>query len=125
MALFDNTSFRMIEQGLNATWYKKSVIQQNIANDSTPGYKAKTVHFKELLTNVENDMKAQIMGKAYKRLDLATYTTIETGTEFTMDGNNVDMEKEQVALADVQLQYEALANKASAEFRMIRSAIAK
>ena len=47
--LFDNTSFSLLEKSMNATWYKQKIISQNIANDSTPGYKAKTVDFKAVL----------------------------------------------------------------------------
>ena len=47
--MFKNTSFRFLEQGLDLTWQKQKIISQNIANDSTPGYKAKTAEFRVIL----------------------------------------------------------------------------
>ncbi len=125
MALFNNTSFRLLEQGLDATWLKQSVTAQNIANSDTPYYNAKTVHFEAVISEVQSDFKNRVMGESKKQLDLHTYVTEETGTSQTINENNVDMEREQVALADAQIQYDTLINKMSAEFRMISSAISR
>ena len=53
MALFNNTSFRLLEQGLDGVWLKQKIISQNIANaettrtvDGTP-YRRKLVIFEE------------------------------------------------------------------------------
>ena len=45
MGLFDSNAFKITEQGLDAAWYKQQVISHNIANVSTPDFKAKTVDF--------------------------------------------------------------------------------
>ena len=45
MGLFDSAAFKITEQGLDAAWYKQEVIRHNIANITTPDYKAKTVNF--------------------------------------------------------------------------------
>ena len=45
MGLFDGTVQKLSEQTLDAAWYKQQVISNNIANSSTPGYKAKSVEF--------------------------------------------------------------------------------
>ena len=124
MALFNNTSFRILEQGLDAVWLKQQVVLQNIANADTPDYKAKTVNFKTVL---KDQIKSRAGGGQTfaKQLNLETEVSIEKGTSQIFDGNNVDQEKEQMALLDAQIQYEALINKANSEFSMIRTAIAR
>lgn len=124
MGLFDGTSFKIMEQSLNALWVKKDVITQNIANVSTPGYKAKTATFGAIMEderyryryNREND---------YTGMKLGLKVTTENGTNQTMDGNNVDIEKENFALADVQVQSAVLIDKINGQFKSMRLALQK
>ncbi len=124
MALFNNTSFRLLEQGLDAVWLKQKVISQNIANADTPGYKAKTVNFSTVL---KEKCKSPYHRNQSGQDGVILKTTIaeEKSTNQLADGNNVDMEKETVALADAQLQYDVLSGKISNEFSMLRTAISR
>ena len=49
MALFDTTSFRIAEQGLQLLSLQQQVIAQNIANQDTPDYKCKYLYFAAVL----------------------------------------------------------------------------
>ncbi len=124
MSLFNNTSFRLLQQGLDAVWLKQQVINQNIANSDTPEYKARTVHFRAVLEEKKNELKRDFKNSD-EELNLRTTITTERGTNQTFNGNNVDIEKEAIALADAQIQYESLVNKISNEFSMIRTAISR
>lgn len=121
--MFNNTSFRLLEQGLDGVWQKQQVISQNIANADTPGYKAKTVNFKTVFTEERQNIKDKVMSKNKPKIDLVTTVSVEEGTNQTFNENNVDTEKEHIALADAQLQYSSLVNKISNEFEMIKTAI--
>ena len=44
---------------------------------------------------------------------------------YRLDGNNVDIETEQVELASEQIKYEALTSSISSEFERIRTAMSK
>ena len=123
MAIFNNTGFRLLEQGLDGVWRKQQVISQNIANSDTPEYKAKTVNFKTVLSEETRSIKDKTMSKSKPELNLVTTVSVEEGTNQTFDGNNVDAEKEHIALADAQIQYNLLVNKISNEFDMIKTAI--
>ncbi len=139
MALFDNTSFRFLEQGLGMTWQKQKIISQNIANDSTPGYKARTVDFNVVLEEKckcvyhpetphdEDEVDGRLIGKSGGKspFGLEMVVTVENNTNQTLDGNNVDIEKEAIALADAQLQYNTLSEKIMNEFSMVRTALSK
>ncbi len=128
MALFENTSFKLLQKGLDAAWYKQQVTLQNIANDSTPYYKAKSVEFSAVLKEKAKGKKLSLSNVSYSDdienpIDLKVTTTVERGTNQTLDENNVDMEKEQVDLADTQYLYDTLIDKINGEFSMIKSAI--
>ncbi len=47
--LFDNHATQTAEASLDALWLKAQVITNNIANVETPGFKASTVTFEEVL----------------------------------------------------------------------------
>ena len=132
LGLFNNGVQSLAEQALDATWYKQQVIQHNIANIDTPDFKAKTVSFgfilnekckcsyHEGITSHEchnNDTELP--------LKLSVMTTYETNTNQILDGNNVDIEKENIALADAQYQYSSLIDYLNSSYSMIRSAISK
>lgn len=121
--MLDSKNINILKQGLDAVWLKQKIISQNISNSETPGYKAKTVEFKQVLKNKckytqyhkgqDNDSELQVVVKEQK------------GTNQVLDGNNVDVEKEMMDLADAQLQYDALIQKMNKEFTMLRTAISR
>ncbi len=135
MGLFDSVTHNLAEQALDATWYKQRVITNNIANSDTPDYKAKTVEFSLLLKEkckckyhegIEDDnFHRRDDRESTDPIELKVVTTYETDTNQILDGNNVDMEKEQTALADAQYQYSALTDYLNNNYTMIRSALSK
>lgn len=135
MGLFDGAAFVITEQGLDAAWYKQQVISHNIANISTPDFKAKTVDFGLVLQNTakcryhdntscphdhnrsrENEKNGDVVW---------VNTTYETNTDQLLNGNNVDIEKEALDLADVQFQYSTMIDYMNSQYAMIRTAIGK
>ncbi|MCH5347863.1 MAG: flagellar basal body rod protein FlgB [Oscillospiraceae bacterium] len=137
MGLFDNGAHILAEQALDATWYKQRVINHNIANVDTPDFKAKTVDFAFILKEEKCKCKYHSAlhdtyhslhssdDESNDPLKLSVITTYETNTNQILDGNNVDMEKEQLALADAQYQYGALIDYVNNNYAMIRKAISK
>ena len=135
MGLFDSVTHNLAEQALDATWYKQRVITNNIANSDTPDYKAKTVEFGLILKEKckcryhdeikDDNYHRRDDRKSTDPIELSVVTTYETNTNQILDGNNVDMEKEQTALADAQYQYSALTDYLNNNYAMIRSAISK
>lgn len=124
MGLFNNATQALTEKALDATWYKQRVISNNIANSDTPDFKAKTVEF-GLILEEKCKCKYHSSNQEKPSAEFKVVTTYETNTNQILDGNNVDMEKEQLALADAQYQYNALIEKLNNDYRMIRSALAK
>lgn len=125
MGLFNNATHVLTEQAMDATWYKQRVISQNISNVETPGYKAKTVNFGLVLKEKCKCAYHPTGSKNESPAEFKVTTTYETNTNQILDGNNVDIEKEHLALADAQYQYGALIDHLNNTYRMMRSAIAK
>lgn len=118
MALFDTTAFRITEQGLSILWQKQQVIAQNISNEDTPGYKAKSLEFSGVLRD-----KLRANGTVKKELNLTQALVTDYATNDQGDTNNVDHDTQAAELAKTQLQYDALINQMNGNFARLRSAL--
>jgi flagellar basal-body rod protein FlgB len=125
MSLFSGDIQGLIESATDATWYKQQVIADNIANIATPGFKAKTVEFGIVLDNVmkEDSYGNEIGSEGLRRARLGVYTYEKPSTRQQLDGNNVDIDKERIALTDTQYQYSALIDYMNSTYLNIRAAL--
>jgi flagellar basal-body rod protein FlgB len=121
--LFDNALFAT-EKLANYLWQKQKVTLNNIANVSTPGYKAQYVTFqdelKKRLEFDDNESSAQIKNDIGST-DMHVYTKEDESNR--LDGNNVNMDAEQVELASTTIQYQMAIDSISDEISRIRSAM--
>ena len=120
MALFDTTSFRIVEQGIDLLSRQQQVIAQNIANQDTPGYHCKYLYFAGALKE-KIDEQGQKTGK--KRLELVSAIHVDDTTKDQPDENNVDNDTQQALFAKNALQYEELIKQMNSEFTMMRTAM--
>ena len=118
-------------KGLSASWTRNTVIRHNIANIETPGFKASGVEFESILRNSLNGRGfvatrthvnhrdfgtgsiENIRPRVYQRNDLS----------MRADGNNVDIEAENVRLAQNSIFYNTIMEKMNSEIRRLRMAI--
>lgn len=122
MALFDYTSFRIMEQGLGLLSQQQSIIAQNIVNQDTPDYKCKYLYFAGVLKD-KLDSSGTQTGK--KRLELQSSVYVDEDTKDQPDGNNVDNDTQQALFAKNAYQYQAVINQLNAEFNMLRTAMTR
>ena len=124
----------VLQKGLSAAWTRNAVIRNNIANIETPGFKASDVEFETLLAeSLESSSGFKGTKTHPKHIDIGTENkpTFEarvvkrSDMSLRMDGNNVDIESENVKLAQNNLQYNALMEKLNSEIRRLRAAIAE
>jgi flagellar basal-body rod protein FlgB len=78
---------------------RMGVLASNIANASTPGYKAKDIDFHAALTAIETP--GESMGQA---IDGATLYRVPL--QPSQDGNTVDLSTEQTAFAENAVAYQ-------------------
>jgi len=105
---FQNSSFKTLEAGVNATWLQQQVHQHNIANYETPGYKAKAVVFSDMLARTRG-AEGKRYGGSGARVVTSDDTTIRP------DGNNVDLDLESLTLYKSYVHYSMLLDKIKSE----------
>lgn len=121
--LFNNAVF-MSQKMADYLWQKQQVTSNNIANVSTPGYKAQYVTFQEELKNQLNSYDNFATSSIRSGIEDASIR-IETKEDKTtrLDENNVNMDVEQVELASAQIQYQMTIENINYEFNRLRSVI--
>ncbi len=115
----------VLNRAADAAWQRNEAISNNIANVDTPGYKRQDVTFESVLQQalgnnryqsmddkVANVNLSRLRGRAY--VDYANYS-------YRLDGNNVDIENENVMLAENQLKYQGLISSINQEFTNLQT----
>ena len=115
----------VLDRAADAAWQRNEAISNNIANVDTPGYTRQEVAFESVLQQalgnnryesmddkVANVDLSRLRGRAY--VDYANYS-------YRLDGNNVDIENENVMLAENQLKYQGLISSINQEFTNLKT----
>lgn len=130
--MINSTSFDYINvlgKAADASWKRENIIVNNLANVDTPGYKRKDIDFEAVLQKELGNCKHSSLDAKMSELDLRNLNpdvyTDASNFSYRLDGNNVDIETEQVELASEQIKYEALTSSISSEFERIRTAMSK
>ncbi len=119
----------VMEKALDASSLRQTVLANNISNIDTPGYKRREVDFETLLRQELAKTKWMSLDEKIPQVDM---THLNAGVHFDMkaygynyrlDGNNVDVDTENVEIASEQLRYQIIADSASQEFTRLRTAI--
>lgn len=113
MPLFEDAAFRALQSGLDVMWLKQQVASHNIANVETPDFKAKKVEFKQVLREA-----ADGNGPVYQAV-----VGTDNDTEARPDGNNVQVEKEELDLWKAYTEYSAMTSRMSGKLSTLRYVI--
>ena len=112
----------VLDKAMDASWTRNSVISNNIANVDTPGFKRQDVHFEDYLRNEVGytmSLDDEVADVDLDSLMATTYTDYAT-VSYRLDGNNVDIDTENVMLASNQLKYNALMASVNQEFSNLK-----
>ncbi|MCM1025703.1 MAG: flagellar basal body rod protein FlgB [Roseburia sp.] len=116
---------RILDKAADASWLRNQAIGNNISNVDTPGYKRQDVAFESVLkkalgSNRYESMDSKVKNAKTKNLSVRTYTDY-SGFSYRLDGNNVDIENENVMLAENQLKYQGLLAGINQEFTNLQT----
>ncbi len=119
----------VLEKAANATNTRLSVISNNLANSTTPNYKRKDVSFEnyllqELTSGSTKSLRSKVGDVELGNINSTTYTDYSS-LSYRLDGNNVDIDTENVELASTQIKYDALMNSIDHQFKMLRASMQK
>lgn len=100
--------FKLLEAGVKLTQMQQELHAHNIANLETPGYKAKSLAFRDVLREEANGEQSVA----------AIHAAVEEneGLALRPDGNNVDYEAESLALYKTYVQQSMLLGKVKSRF---------
>ena len=127
MDWLNNNSMLLSQRTLDVSWAKQKLALDNIANVDTPGYKAKYALFEDELRS----RLGRIQGRGGNRNSeirdaiLNTRLQIRQSEEESIraDGNNVNLDVEQLEIVRNTYQYQFALRQISDQFSRLRTAI--
>ncbi|WP_202077070.1 flagellar basal body rod protein FlgB [Caldalkalibacillus salinus] len=132
MQLF-STTLNALERSLDVSSQRQKVISSNIANVDTPQYKAKDVSFRSELQKALDNKNLKSYQTNDKHIPFSTQqhrpfqpqVVTQTGTLYNHNGNNVDLDLEMTKMAENQLWYNALTDRANGKLNSLRTVISE
>ncbi len=94
------TLFGVHGAALEVRGQRMGVLASNIANASTPGFKARDIDFQAALGAVQGQAHGQ------GSTDLSSAVRYRVPNQPSMDGNTVELSQEQTAFAENAVQYQ-------------------
>ncbi|MDD6402018.1 MAG: flagellar basal body rod protein FlgB [Lachnospiraceae bacterium] len=117
----------ILDKAADAANLRNELINNNIANVSTPNYKRKDIDFESVLQaelagekNLSNAVARA--NKDLSILDPQVYTD-NASLSYRLDGNNVDIATEEAYLAQNQIRYQMLVDLMGQEFSRYKSVL--
>lgn len=113
----------VVQKSLDALWTKQKVINSNIANLDTPGYKSKSVAFEDILNDTLKTSFTNNESFENKLNAIKPQIIENTQTSMRDDGNNVDIDEQNIELTRVMIQYEFMSRSISSDISRLKYAI--
>lgn len=105
---------QLLQGYVKVTADRQQLVASNMANIDTPGYHTKDVNFQTAMQRVMNEGNDPHLENA---------TSEVVGLPERPDGNNVNIDRESMLLAQSQLQYQMGVQLIKAEFHRLLTAI--
>lgn len=114
----------VLGKAADASWLRNDILANNLANVDTPGYKRKDIDF-------ESHLRRALGSSRYESVDSKVSHVTSTELEgrvytdaanfsYRLDGNNVDIDTENVELASNQIKYNGLMSGINQEFANLK-----
>lgn len=117
----------VLTKAADYSWTRNEIISNNLANVDTPGYKRKDVSFEsylmqELTSGDSTSLRQRINDVDISNLTSTVYTDYSE-LSYRLDGNNVDIDTENVEFASNQLYYQTVLDTINYQFDMLTAAM--
>lgn len=107
---------------------RQQVVSENIAQSSTPGYKARDIQFASMAQQAQNGAGMQTthpMHLSGSATSNGSFKTFNSGGDLKLNGNDVDLANETLKLSDIQMQYRMATKLYSKQASMYKLALGK
>lgn len=118
--IFGGDRFVAQTRAIDAASLRHQVISHNLANANTPNYKRQDVLFENQLSQA---LAQDSRSGSHTCAKVQPQVITQNSTSTRLDGNNVDLEAESVALAENTLRYEVLSQNVGGYFGALKSVI--
>jgi flagellar basal-body rod protein FlgB len=122
----ENSIMAALGRQMTQAVQKQAVAAGNLANLDTPGFKTREITFDDLL---EGEIEKFELAQPQRGVGVTAsqITTMETnevaGLDARLDGNNVQLDRELLAMTRASGEFAAAQTAMAAKFRLIRFAI--
>lgn len=119
----------ILDKAADASSLRGQAIANNLANVDTPNYKRQDVDFESVLIREMGAYQTKYktgaervkrINNSLERLEVGSYTD-SVGYSYRIDGNNVDVDTENVELAANTEKYNGLIDSMTSEFERLKS----
>jgi flagellar basal-body rod protein FlgB len=114
MSFLQSPNLLMLSRFLDLAAMRQTLVSTNLANVDTPGYHTRDINFRDELERATNGAADDGM---------SPFVVPVQGLLARPDGNNVNVDRESMLLAEVQLQFKAATAILRTEFADIHTAI--
>lgn len=127
MAGLYGNGVELTEKMMDFLWERQSVGLNNVANVDTPGYKTKYITFEETLRKKLQSASTGL-GQGTKEAVYQAIHSAKAGLHISqnestrLDGNNVDMDQEQVDLVRTAYEYQFMLNSVNNDLKRLANA---
>ncbi|NLJ57605.1 MAG: flagellar basal body rod protein FlgB [Tissierellia bacterium] len=126
MKVSNNVNLHLLNKSLDGLWLRQQTTMENIANYTTPGYKSKVVDFENILKSNIKNAKGKSTSEVKEQILSGNIVVKENDNQsMRLDGNNVDLEKENLQLAKTQIQYMYTISEINSYFSKLKSVISE
>ena len=130
--MFNSNVFDYVDvlgKAADAAWQRNEILAHNMSNVNTPGYKRQDIDFESQLRRAlgasrYETVDAKVSHVTNEELTARVYTDA-ANFSYRLDGNNVDIDTENVEAASAQIKYNTLLDSITHEFNMYKAALAK
>ena len=123
MNWLDGVSITLMNADLDGLWARQKAISDNIANVETTGYKCKKVSFEDQLEKALSQDYTNKDDLTESLQQTKAVTTVSNDESLRSDGNNVDIDAENIELARTQLNYLYSLQEIKDQFSRLKYAI--
>lgn len=120
----------LLNASADYAWKRSEVLGSNMANVDTPGYKRQDVSFESVLSaavarasSSSRTLTQTVRNINYNAIKPTIYTD-NSNLSYRLDGNNVDVDVEQIEIASNQYYYKGVIDSMNQEFSRISTVLA-
>ena len=119
----------LLSSAADYSWRRNEILDSNIANVDTPGYKRQDLSFESVLSSAvaRAASSSRTLTQTVRNIDYdsvkPTVYTDNANVSYRLDGNNVDIDTEQVELASNQYYYAGVVDSMKQEFDRFKTAM--